>query len=656
MTQVNHSQGVQAGDNNVQLNLFVGQAPRGPLVAGSVPQAPPACQPRADLMARLRAHGPGVSVVRAVTGLRGVGKTQLAAAYARECIDAGWRLVAWVNAEDTPSLLAGLEVVASRLGIDRPGTPIEAIGAEVRNRVEADGERCLLVFDNVTDPGALRPYLPAAGKSQVIVTSTQASASALGRPTEVAVFTAAEARDFLAERTGRHDPAGADRLAAELGHLPLALAQAAAVIKSRHLSYDVYLTRLRAYPTARYLPPAEGDPYPWGVAESILLSLDTVTAADPTGLCADLLAVISLLSPDGVPRDLLYQGQGDDSFGVGPEAIDEAVAGLAAASLLTVGGEDEDSPTVTVHRLVIRVVRERRVADGTLTAVGAKAVALLRAAAAPLDETWRQRSAARDLVQQTTALNDFLAPQLGPEDGPLARALINRRAWALWCLDELGDSASQAIDLGEELVVEFERVLGAAHIETVRVRSSLAIAYWHAGRVDDAAPLLESTLADRVRSLGKDHLDILRARNNLALVYEDTGQLEKAIPLFERNLADRVRVLGEDHPDTQSSRSNLAFAYRAVGRASGVVPLLERVLADRLRVLGKDHPYTYGAQNNLALAYEEAGRMGEAVRLYEQAAEGLGRELGPEHPQTVIARDNLARIRDESARPDPNRK
>jgi hypothetical protein len=92
--EITGGQGHYVGDHGIQVNLFGDRRPPGPVVAGSVPQPPPAFRPREDLMARLRAAGPGVSVVRAVTGMRGVGKTQLAAAYARECMEAGWRLVA----------------------------------------------------------------------------------------------------------------------------------------------------------------------------------------------------------------------------------------------------------------------------------------------------------------------------------------------------------------------------------------------------------------------------------------------------------------------------------------------------------------------------------------------------------------------------------
>ena len=57
----------------------------------------------------------------------------------------------------------------------RPGRGADerAAGRAVRHRLEAGGDRCLLVFDNATDPGLLRPFIPAAGAARVIITSNQ---------------------------------------------------------------------------------------------------------------------------------------------------------------------------------------------------------------------------------------------------------------------------------------------------------------------------------------------------------------------------------------------------------------------------------------------------------------------------------------------------
>ena len=77
-------------------------------VVGDIPAEPPGFRPRIGLLADLDRLGAGVSVIHAATGGQGLGATQLAAAFARAKLAAGWRLVAWVNGADTGSLLAGL--------------------------------------------------------------------------------------------------------------------------------------------------------------------------------------------------------------------------------------------------------------------------------------------------------------------------------------------------------------------------------------------------------------------------------------------------------------------------------------------------------------------------------------------------------------------
>jgi hypothetical protein len=613
-------------------------------VVGDIPQVPPGFQPRAGLLAELdRAGGP---VIRAVTGIQGAGKTQLAAAYARAKLAAGWRLVAWVNAADPGALGAGLAAVAEEVGLadGRTGRGGGDAGRAVRDWLERDGRRCLVVFDNALDPDGIRPLLPACGSARVLITGSRRPLAGLGAGVPVDVFSPDEALAFLAGLTGLADTAGARALARELGYLPLALAQAAGAIAAQDLAYWTYLGRLRAMPAGARLTREEGQPYPRGVAEAIMLSLESVRAGDRDGVGTGIMEITSVLSAGGVRRELLHDAgragvltAGRDRADAPAGLVDTALARLAERSLLTFSLDGE---AVIAHHLVMRVVRDALAHTERLTAVCRNAACVLRSRARSLVRS-PDRPAVRDIAGQVAALQDTAGPA-GEAGGELAGTMLRLRSWALYYLAVLGDSAPQAISAGEAVAADSARMLGPGHPDTLASWNNLAIACQEAGRTAEAIRLHERALAGRVRALGPEHPDTLASRNNLAIACQEVGWAAEAITSFKRALAGRERVLGPEHPDTLASRNGLAAACQEVGWAAEAIALFEQTLAGRVRVLGPGHPDTLASRNNLGHAYREAGRVPEAIALFEQALAAGTRVLGPGHPTTVSSRVNLA--------------
>lgn len=601
---------------------------------GDIPQESAAFQGRPEILKALLDSPPGrVAGVFVVTGLRGVGKSQLAAACARGRLNAGWKVVAWLDAGNRGQLLAGFSRLATKLGItDGPDDSKES-AARVRNWLEEDGTECLLVLDDAVDPDLARPFLPVAGNAQVIVTSSRQALAGLGISVPVDVFTKEQAAEYLAERTGLADEPGAARVVEELGCLPLALAQAAAVIEGRRLDYATYLRRLVEIPVADYLTRIEDDPYPRGTAEAIILSVEAAEQRDAGGLCRQLLEVVSLLSPAGSPRTLLTVAA------KAPDATaDKALQQLAGWSLVT---WSVDGSAVIAHRLVMRVVRDRSCHDQTLSVAADRAIATLLSMRPPAENAWRHVDLMEELVQQITALTDHLAPFADVLDDEAMTDFLLLRGWAGWYLTEQKDS-SRAIPLLQQVVADRDRLLGPDDQATLTARGNLASALQVAGRLDEAISLHERNLADAERLRGPDDPDNLTIRNNLANAYLEAGRLDDAVQRLEQAAADAERLRGPDHSNTLIARNNLANAYREAGRLDDAIALHEQNLADRQRVFGQDHPYTLTARNNLGNAYLSAGRFDEAILLYEQNLADRRTVLGADHPDTLQARNNLA--------------
>jgi tetratricopeptide (TPR) repeat protein len=487
------------------------------VVVGDIPAQRPGLQPRPVLLAQLNRPGQEPPAV-VLTGTWGVGKTELAAAYARARLAGGWRMIAWVNAGGRESLLTGLAAVAHAAALPDGDAEPGAAGAghAVRRWLEADGSRCLLVFDDAEDPDLLRPFVPATGAARVLITAARAPVAELGPSVPVGVFGAEEAVALLDGRTGLADQAGAAAVAAEVGYLPLALDQAAAVIAGQHLGYAAYLAELRARP-------AEDDPAgpeqeqlePPGQAGAVLLSLRAARAADPLGVSSAVMEVMAVLAPAAVRRDLLRAaGQAGTLLGGGRRVVasmvDQALKRLNERSLL---GFSLDGQVVTVHGEVARLVRAGLARQGRLATV-------CRAAA--------------------SALHDQIDP---------------------------GDGTPPATAVAEPLTANLERLLGPDHPDTLHARNSLARVYRETGRLADAVPLLERNLEAWERLLGPDYPSTIASRNNLASAYRAVGRPAEAVPLFQQNVDACEQLLGADHAKTRASRHHLEQAREEVAQA-----------------------------------------------------------------------------------------
>ncbi|WP_433041025.1 tetratricopeptide repeat protein [Dactylosporangium sp. CS-033363] len=615
--------------------------------AGVVPDAAHCFQLR-PVAARIEAElGGSGSVIlmggsaRILTGLAGVGKTQLAAAVARQARNnAEVAILLWIIATSRSNIMTAYAAAGQRL-LDA-GDDVDVAATRFLEHLAGTAERWLIVLDDVGDPAHLEGlWPPRTARGRVIVTTRRADAalSTHGDVVPVDVFTAAEAHRFLAEKLAAHPDRFTDAdlagVAADLGHLPVALAQAAAYILDLGITCAGYRSRFldRRRTMADLAPGSLPDDHRLPVAVSLSLSVDVADTLRPAGVARPLLAALSVLDPNGVPVALLsttavldYLTRHRGPAAAAPPDVDgdDARDALAVLTRLSLAGVGADR--VTVHGLVQRSVREVTDAGTMAAAIRADAAGLL----AIWPEIERDPVLSQTLRDNTAALRRVGEEQLWP--------LLFRAGESL---DAAGLTAS-ALEYWERLASRAGELLGPDHPDSLTARNNLADAYEAAGALDRAIELSERTLADRVRVLGAEHPDTLRSQTTLARACQSAGRLDRAVELFERALAARERVLGEDDPLTLGSRNNLAGAYAAAGRTDEAMVLYERTLADRVRVLGADHPRTLSSRNNLAIAYAAAGRTDEAIAQYEQTLADRARILGGDHRSTLISRNNLA--------------
>ncbi len=577
---------------------------------------------------RLKSGGPA-ALVQAIAGLGGVGKTQIAIEYAYRHKD-DYDVVWWVSSEEPTTLAKDYADLAK--AVDHPAKDLEdqkvVVDAVRRWLNEHDG--WLLVFDNAEDRKAIEPYLPANGRGHVIITSRNQVWSGLANPLPIDNLETDEAVALLLGDSAA-DAEKAAELAAELGRLPLALAQAKAYMDETGAGVSSYFDLFRKH-QAELLKLGELVDYDSSVAATWEISFEA--AKELKASAADLMNVCAFLAAEAIPEDL---------FPVDGKKVPDALADLCGneldfrnsiAALRRYSLIETSDKTLSFHRLVQAVARDR-LSKSEQDHWQAIATNLANDALPDDGDDARHWPVYQRLMPHVLSVTkDEQSEELAPE--AVGRLLDHTGNY----LRARADFADAKRHLSRAQVVR-EKTFGKEHPDTAETLNNLGWLLSDQGRYRDAEPMIKSALEIRKTALGPEHPDTVMSLNNLAELYREQGQYVKAEPLHLRALAIREKALGEEHPDTVMSLNNLAVIYEAQGNYPKAEPLHLRALAIREKALGEEHPDTAMSLNNLASLYDSQGHYPKAEPLFLRALAIREKALGPEHPNTAISLRNF---------------
>ncbi len=698
---------IVAGLRSVIKNLSLpkASAPRAVLPAiWNIPyQRNPFFIGREDLLSRLRIQlqsGQPTALSQsplAISGLGGIGKTQIAVEYAYQ-FGQEYQAVLWAYAQSNETLLSSYVALAALLNLQEQDEQEQMIIVQVVKQWLQTHTRWLLILDNADDLAVARQFLPPILGGHVLLTTRAQAMGRIARRLEVETLSLEQSALFLLRRAGllsaeallvqatEQDRALARTLCEELEGLPLALDQAGAYIEETGCSLADYQQLWRQRRTT-LLAERRGliNDHPHPVATTWNLSFERVKQANPAA--ADLLRVCALLAPDAIPEELFIKGAshlGPHLAAVGTDTyllhqVREALLSYSLVRRTTSSGAMASSETtalLSIHRLV-QVVLKDAMPLQIVSDWAERVVLAVDAAFSKRDTTFpRWSSHCEQLLPHTLAATQLI------ETYHISRSEAGHLLYVTGFYLEGHARYQEAETLYQRAISIREQLLGPEHPDVATWLTRLGYLYTDQGKHVDAEPLFQRALriweeqsgpehpdmADslvglariyrtqgkdmqaeslyqrslhiREQQLGPEHLDVAYSLTGLVYLYTDQGKYEQAESLCRRALHIREQQVGADSVAT--SLENLASIYEKQGKDVQAEPLYQRALYIREQASGPSHRFVARPLSFLAHLYSTQGKYGQAEPLYQRALAVFEQTLGPQHPDVVSYLNTLA--------------
>ncbi len=584
---------------------------------------------------------------QAISGLGGIGKTQVAVEYAYRYRD-HYQAIFWINATSRDAISADFVILAALLDLPEQQEKEQDIVLRAVKRWLSSHTHWLLILDNVDDLEMIVDFLPVTATGDMLITTRLQALGTVAQHIEVEKMERDEGVMFLLRRTKvlaqgtsfdqvpKEKQTQATEIVIALDGLPLALDQAGAYIEETRCGLSRYLnlygTRRKELLLRRGRFPID---HPDSVAATWSLSFQQVE--QESLVAADLLRLFAFLDPEAIPEEIVTLGAAELGPVLGavasdPLQVDTLIELLLRYSLIR---RSPEVKSLSIHRLVQAVLKDGMERD-TQRLWAERAIRAVNHAFPDVElQTWERCQ--RCLPHAQTCATYIEEYELA---FPEAARLFNEAASYL-----IAHARYQQAELLLLRALSIrQQVLEANHPDTARTLNALGVLYFNQGKYQKAESLLQEALVIHEQVLWGEHPDVAQTLHNLANLYRTRGAYVEAEPFYLRALHIRETTLGANHPLVAESYYGLAKLYDSQENYQQAEKLCKQALYIQEQHLGDNHPLVAATLNILAKIYQGQNKLDQAKEMNMRALRIRESISGADHPHVAIIINNLIEI------------